>query len=409
MHIYDIFALLLCNFMIMIQRKIFSELEAHLNRKQVTVITGMRRVGKSTALHYLLDKVPHSNKLFLDLERVEYRVLFNQPSYTDIERGLEALGLDLSQSAVLALDEIQLAPNSTSVIKSLHDTFDIKIIATGSSTFYLRNHFSESLAGRKQIFEIWPLDFEEYLWFRGEDTSRIKQEAFNNFLPVFYNLWNGLYEDYISFGGFPEVALSGSNKEKVSYLKDILNSYIELDIKLLSDFSASESLYKLIRLLANRVGSKVDYSKLAGITGLNRNKVKDYITLLEHTYFIRPVKTFTSGIDKEIIKQPKIYFTDTGLLQICGQISSGAVFENSIAAQLAMKGEINYFEKSAGSEIDFILDRSTAFEVKETCISTDLRSLAARSRALNLNNHHLIGRTISGSGFDEFIWGGNIF
>ena len=119
---------------------------------------------------------------------VEYRVLFNQPSYTDIERGLEALGLDLSQSAVLALDEIQLAPNSTSVIKSLYDTFDIKIIATGSITFYLRNHFSESLAGRKQIFEMWPLDFEEILWFRGKDTSRIKQEAFNNFLPVFYNL-----------------------------------------------------------------------------------------------------------------------------------------------------------------------------------------------------------------------------
>ena len=74
-----------------------------------------------------------------------------------------------------------------------------------------------------------------------------------------------------------------------------------------------------------------------------------------------------------------------------------------------MKGEINYFEKPAGSEIDFILDRSTSFEVKETCTYVDLRSLSARSRALNLNNHHLIGRTISGSGFDEFIWGGNIF
>lgn len=393
----------------MIQRKLFSQLEAHLNKKQVTVITGLRRVGKSTALHFLLEKVPHTNKLFLDFERVENRVLFNQQSYAEIERGLEALGLNLSQPAVLAIDEIQLAPNSTSVIKSLYDTFGIKIIATGSSTFYLRNHFSESLAGRKQIFEMWPLDFEEYLWFKGVDTTRLQQESFKNFLPAFYNLWNGYYQDYLSFGGFPEVVLSDSKDDKVSYLKDILNSYIELDIRLLSDFSASENLYKLIRLLANRVGSKIDYTKLAGITGLNRNKVKDYITLLEHTYFIRLVKVFTSGIDKEINKQPKIYFTDTGLLQICGQISSGAVFENSVAAQLAMKGEINYFEKSAGSEIDFILDRKTAFEVKETCTVSDLRSLATRSSLINLNNYHLAGRSLAGSGFDEFIWGGNIF
>jgi predicted AAA+ superfamily ATPase len=290
----------------MIQRKLFSQLEAHLNKKQVTVITGLRRVGKSTALHFLLEKVPHTNKLFLDFERVENRVLFNQQSYAEIERGLEALGLNLSQPAVLAIDEIQLAPNSTSVIKSLYDTFGIKIIATGSSTFYLRNHFSESLAGRKQIFEMWPLDFEEYLWFKGVDTTRLQQESFKNFLPAFYNLWNGYYQDYLSFGGFPEVVLSNSKDDKVSYLKDILNSYIELDIRLLSDFSASENLYKLIRLIANRVGSKIDYTKLAGITGLNRNKVKDYITLLEHTYFIRLVKVFTSGIDKEINKQPKI-------------------------------------------------------------------------------------------------------
>jgi predicted AAA+ superfamily ATPase len=97
------------------------------------------------------------------------------------------------------------------------------------------------------------------------------------------------------------------------------------------------------------------------------------------------------------------------LLQICGQISSGAVFENSVAAQLAMKGEINYFEKSAGSEIDFILDGKTAFEVKETCTVSDLRSLAKRSSLINLNNYHLAGRYLAGSGFDEFIWGGNIF
>ncbi len=390
-------------------RKSFLRLEEHLLRKQVTVITGMRRVGKSTALSYLLDRVPHTNKLYLDFERVENRVLFNQTSYNDIERSLVALGLDLQQPAVLALDELQLVPNSTSVIKSLYDTYGIKFLVTGSSSFYLKNHFSESLAGRKQIFELWPLDFEEYLMFKGEDTRRIQAERMQPFLFTYYDLWKGHYEDFIQFGGFPEVVLADSPAQKTDYLKDILNAYIELDIKLLSDFSISDSLYKLILLLANRVGSRIDYTKIASLIGLSRHKVKDYLHLLEYTYFIRTVKPYTGGIDKEISKQPKLYFTDTGLLQICGQLSNGSVFENAIASQLAQLGTIHFFEQSAGTEIDFILDRKTAFEVKERASPQDLSSLVERAKLLDISDYSLIGRHYPASEFKEFIWGGGVF
>jgi len=390
-------------------RKSFSRLLNHLSRKQVTVITGMRRVGKSTALNYLLAQVNHSNKLYLDFERVENRVLFNQTSYNDIERSLAALGLDFQQPAVLALDEIQLVPNSTSVIKSLYDTYGIKFLVTGSSSFYLKNHFSESLAGRKQIFELWPLDFEEYLQFQGVDMPRIQPERMQPFLFTYYDLWKGHYQDFIQFGGFPEVVAADSPEQKVDYLKDILNAYIELDIKLLSDFSVSDSLYKLILLLSNRVGSRIDYTKIASLIGLSRHKVKDYLHLLEYTYFIRTVKPYTGGIDKEISKQPKLYFTDTGLLQVCGQISSGGVFENAIANQLAQLGKIQYFEQSAGTEIDFILDRKTAFEVKERATPQDLNSLAERAKLLGISDYQLIGRHYPESGFKDFVWGGNVF
>ncbi|MEA5138708.1 ATP-binding protein [Arcicella rigui] len=393
----------------MFERKIFHRLKEHLSKKQVTVITGMRRVGKSTALKYLLNETPHQNKLYLDFERIENRVLFNQNSYSDIERGLAALGLNLNQPAILALDEIQLVPNSTSVIKSLYDTYQIKCIATGSSSFYLKNHFSESLAGRKQIFEMTTLDFEEFLSFKGIDTQRIRAEQNRTFLYTYYDLWKGYYEEYLQFGGFPEVVLSELNADKKEYLKDIFNAYIELDIKLLSDFSVSDTLYKLILLLANRVGSRVDYSKIASLIGINRNKVKDYINLLEYTYFIQTVAPFTGGIDKELTKQPKLYFSDTGLLQECGQISSGALFENAIANQLSRQGTINYFEKSAGSEIDFILDRSVAFEVKETANQFDLNTLTERAKALNIQDCRLIGRYLPENGFKDFTWGGNIF
>jgi predicted AAA+ superfamily ATPase len=393
----------------MYPRKLFSELLTHFPKKQVTVITGMRRVGKSTALRYLLNQTPHNNKLYLDFERVENRALFNRPSYNDIERGLVALGLNLSLPAVVALDEIQLVPNSVSVIKSLYDSYQIKFLVTGSSSFYLKNHFAESLAGRKQIFEMWPLDFEEFMQFKGIDSQRIQSERRRKFLFTYYNLWQGYYEEFIQFGGFPEVVLADTAQDKINYLKDILNAYIELDIKLLSDFSVSDSLYKLILLLSSRVGSRVDYSKIASLIGLNRNKIKDYLHLLEYTYFIRTVTPFTGGIDKEISKQPKLYFSDTGILNICGQIGSGAVFENTIANQLARLGKLQYFEKSAGTEIDFILDKQTAFEVKETASPHDLKTISERAKLLKIADYQLIGRHKPATDFEDFVWGGNLF
>jgi predicted AAA+ superfamily ATPase len=211
------------------------------------------------------------------------------------------------------------------------------------------------LAGRKKIFEMYPLDFEEFLTFKNQNTKLIQKEKWNTFLPTYYQLYKSLYEEYIQFGGFPEVVLADTAQEKTDYLKDVLNAHIELDIKLLGDLNSSDSLYKLIFLLANRVGSKIDYSKIGSLLGINRVKVKEYILLLEHTFLIKNIKPFTKGIDKEISKQEKVYFTDTGLLQICGQQSSGAIFENAIATQLSQIGEVNYYEKSSGTEIDFIL------------------------------------------------------
>ncbi len=393
----------------MFTRKIYPVLENHLSKKQVTVITGLRRVGKSTALKYLYDKAETSNKIYLDLERIENQNIFLQNSYKDIERSLELLGFDFSQPGIIGLDEIQMAKNSSSVIKALYDEYEVKFIVTGSSSFYLKNHFSESLAGRKRIFEMYPLDFEEFLQFKNINTKSIQKEKFKTFLPTYYDLYKPKYEEFIRFGGFPEVVLADDADDKTAYLKDILNSHIELDVKLLGDVSSSDVLYKLILLLANRVGSKMDYSKIGSLLGINRLKVKEYILLLEYTYLIKTIKPFTKGIDKEITKQPKIFFADTGLLQICGQTSSGAIFENAIAHQLGLIGEVNYYEKSSGTEIDFILDKKTAIEVKETLSGFDIKSLQKRSKPLELEQNILIGRELAPSGFNDFVWGGNIF
>ncbi|MBE9465367.1 ATP-binding protein [Dyadobacter subterraneus] len=392
----------------MIERTIFQDLLDHLRKPQVTVITGMRRVGKSTALKYLLNQVDHENKIYLDLERTENRYLFNQSNTKDIEIGLAIEGINLSEPAVIALDEIQLVPQSTSVIKYFFDTYNVKFIVTGSSSFYLKNHFSESLAGRKRIFEMYPLTFPEFVAFHEENIKLLKSVSREPFHLSIYLKWKELYEQFIRFGGFPEVVLAETEADKTAYLKDVVNAYIELDIKLLSDFSASDDLYKLVRLLASRTGSRLDYSKIGSILGINRIKIKEYLSLLEHTYFIKKVGTFTQNVDREISKQEKVYLADTGLLQELAQVSSGQVFENAIALQLSQLGTIQYYQKTTGLEIDFILNNQIAIEVKETPAVHDEIVLKKRAAGIGMSEFFLVGRHQSANDFRGYVWGGNL-
>jgi predicted AAA+ superfamily ATPase len=117
------------------------------------------------------------------------------------------MGLDILKPAILALDEIQLVENLPRVIKYLYDNYDIKFIVTGSSSYYMKNQFSESLAGRKRIFEMYPLSFKEFLNFKDEGIPNFEKYAWQFFNKTWYNKFKDLYAEYISFGGFPEVVL----------------------------------------------------------------------------------------------------------------------------------------------------------------------------------------------------------
>jgi predicted AAA+ superfamily ATPase len=393
------------------ERGIYLDLLDHSKKKQVTVITGMRRVGKSTAVKYILQKIGHGNYLYLDCERIEIRILFNGPNYEDIRAELELMGLDISKPAVIALDEIQLVENLPSVIKYLYDAYDIKFIVTGSSSYYMKNQFSESLAGRKRIFEMYPLSFKEFLNFKDAGVPNFEKYAWQPFNKAWYNKFKDLYAEYIRFGGFPEVVLEEKQNDKIELLKDIVNSYIELDVKLLSDYSISEDLYKLVKILASRAGNKVDYTKISSITGVNRQKVAAYIQLLEYTYFIYQATPFTKNIDKEISQQTKLYFADTGILNTLAgeQLSSGQVFENAIAVQLKSQGTIQYYQKKTGQEIDFIFNGNTALEVKETPVQQDRQTIEQRALAIDIRKYFVAGRHLSNNDFSDFIWGGNIY
>jgi hypothetical protein len=375
--------------------------------KQVTVLTGMRRTGKTTLVKQLLETSDAAQKVYFDLERIDNRLLFSEENYENIIAALAQRGVDFSGKVLLAIDEIQLLPNLPSVVKYLYDNYDIKFLLTGSSSYYLKNRFNESLAGRKQIFEIFPLSFSELLVFKqipfkaGGDFTETK------FIKAEFERLRHFYEEFINFGGFPEVVLTQSIKQKTELINDILSSYINLDIMAVADFRKITEIYKLIKLLAVRVGTKLDISKLTSLTSMSRQTVENYLNLFEQSYLLKTIPVTSNSPDREIVKSRKIYFTDNGIASSSAELSSGAKFENAVFNQLRNFGEISYYQRKTGNEIDFVLDKNIAFEVKETATDHDLRNLQRLAQNLNIEKTYVIGRHPNNV-FDGFIWGGFI-
>ena len=386
-------------------RNIITDLETHLQNKQVTVLTGMRRTGKTTLVKRLMEMSTIQQKIYFDLERIDNRELFSEKNYDNIVFALTQRGLVFTEKVLIAIDEIQLVPNLPSAVKYLYDTYDIKFILTGSSSYYLKNKFNESLAGRKKIFEIYPLTFNELLTFKGVEFTRIGAFTERPFIVSEYERLKNYYDEYINYGGFPEVVLSDKVSDKKDLIHDILSSYINLDIASVTDFKKSTDCYKLIKLLAVRIGSKLDVSKLAVLTALTRATIENYLELFEQSYLIRTIPVTSNSPDREIVKARKIYFLDNGIASVSAELSSGSKFENAVFNQLHSFGDISYYQLKTGNEIDFILNKNIAFEVKEAAFDNDLRNLKNLAKNLNIENCFVIGRRPN-SIFDGLLWGG---
>jgi predicted AAA+ superfamily ATPase len=226
-----------------------------------------------------------------------------------------------------------------------------------------------------------------------------------------HGFFNAYYDEFIEYGGFPEVVLSDSLEVKKEMLKDIMNSYINIDVEKMSDFKKKEDFYKLVKILAGQVGSRIDYVKLSKIVGISDPTLKNYMKFLEDTYLIHRISVFTNSREKEITKAQKLYFSDTGLANILADLSGGAKFENTIFNQLKHFGEIRYYALKSGREIDFVLlkgkEDPVALEVKETPTHFDVESLIKISKVAGINKSMVIGKN-KAPNFVDYIWGGDI-
>ena len=258
---------------------------------------------------------------------------------------------------------------------------------------------------------MFPLGFGEFLDFRGIPYRRRTTLDEMQYDPHEFERLKANYEEFVSYGGLPDIVLEPRVEAKREILNDVFSSYINIDVQSLADFRKIGELQQLLKVLAMRIGNKLDFSKLSNIVGVSRPTLKGYLEFLEKTYIIYQLPAYSSP-DKAAALGRKLYFRDNGIAGILANPGEGALFENAIFNQLWGYGGLAYLSRGNEYEVDFILTQSgeppAGLEVKYHPVQSDemkLRRIAAKHR---ISKTWLVGKYPS-PGFEEFIWGGTIF
>jgi len=322
--------------------------------------------------------------------------LFTDVDYNDIyERIIIRGGLDRNKRLNVFVDEAQLHPEVSKIAKYLHDHYDIKFFLTGSASYYLKNLFPESLAGRKVIIELYPLSFSEFLLFRGENKLIYKELQAKTTLHIAeYERYDTLYNEYVRWGGFPEVVLAEGERKKEELAKDIFSSYYQREVLQLGEWRKQDIFRDLMILLATRTGSLLDVAKLSQELGINRITVQNYLAFLEATYFVSFIGKHSKSQDRTISGAKKVYFCDNGIMRVISETGLGAQLENTVYHQLAHFGaeSVRYYRTVNGKELDFVVDGKIGYEVKTTATPSDISETQNLAKKLGLTKAIVISR-----------------
>lgn len=348
----------------MIKRGLYAEVRGHLSAKEITLIAGPRQAGKTTLMFMIkedLDKRGEKTVYFnLDIE-ADKQFFDSQASLIrkiDLELGKE--------KGYVFIDEIQRKGDAGIFLKGIYDmNLPYKFIVSGSGSMELKEKIHESLAGRKRVFELNTLTFEEFVNFK---TGYRYEDRLADFSRIEKEKTKGLLEEYLAFGGYPRVVLEEKWKEKNEVIRDIYQSYLEKDIFYLLGVQKTEAFNNLVRVLASQVGGLINLSELSATLGISIQTVKHYLWYLEKTFVLQRVTPYFKNIRKEITKSPVFYFYDLGLrnfsLGIFGNVRRpqdlGSLFQNFALNILREKTrslpcKINFWRTKDGAEVDFVV------------------------------------------------------
>jgi len=363
--------------------------------KEAIVLIGSRQVGKTFLLYSLIQhlvremEVDQKDIFYFDLERLGNFELLN--------RGVDSFINFINEQSpkgtkkFVFIDEIQYLDNPTKLLKILVDHYadKIKVFATGSSVLTIKKKFQDSLVGRKITFEIYSLNFKEYLIFKSEDNLKNIMEKYKSFSyaktisNISHNELLDNYFEYAIFGGYPAVTLIKEYAKKKKYLDDIYNSYIRRDISTLFSLENITAFNRMVKLLALNIGNLINIQELSKEVGIARQTIEKYFFILESTYICRFIQPYFTNKRKEIVKMPKVYFYDLGLRnriindfrKIEDRTDGGCLIENTVFKNLLKRVEnkenIKFWRMKYGVEVDFIIEENGILPIEVKLAETN--------------------------------------
>lgn len=351
-----------------IKRIAENKLKDYLTKNKIIIILGARQVGKTTLIEEVVKnlKVKLLN-LDIEVDKSRLTAAFSLPP-SEAKKSFD-------NPDIFVVDEAQRLPEISRIVKGWYDAhLPLKVILLGSSSLNILDQSAENLTGRNIKLYLPPLIFKEVItnqsWYVNAFSKKIISQNFSNQV-------DSLISQLITYGSYPETIVTS---EKEQYLLNLVSDYLLKDIYQLNLIKSSDIIKKLLLLLAYQIGSEVSVNELSKTLQVSRVTINKYLDLLEKTFVIFRLPAFNTNQRKEITKNNKIYFWDTGVRNALikdfsffpNRSDLGHLWENWVIAEVAKKnlleGErynLYFWRNTDGSEIDLIIKGSNIFKAYE--------------------------------------------
>jgi len=366
-----------------LHRNLIDELKKWLKRREILAIRGPRQSGKTTLLNMVRDylinteKVEAKNVIYTTFEDRDHLDAFSRDPKGYIN---SYIANEKNERFYFLIDEFHYLKEGGKKLKLLYDLYEnIKFIVTGSSSLELTGSTAKYLVGRVFLFDLFQFSFGEFLetkkrniynHYRGNSDilkDFIEQgKDFEDRDDIFVKDFIRYFEEYVRFGGYPEVIKTDDMETKEIILKNIYATYISKDIIELLRIEDVSGLRTIVTLLANSIGELINYNSLAHDGKSYFRQVKHYLSVLEETFVIRILRPYFSNVSTELKKNPKLYFVDTGLRnyiinnfnELSLRQDAGKLVENVVLSQVYQRDIrlVKYWRTTGKAEVDFILD-----------------------------------------------------
>ncbi len=343
-------------------REIENKIEKWMQRKEVVLLRGPRQSGKTTLFLHLKEKLGGT---YVSLENEDTLKVFEENPEMFVER---------FGAKNLFIDEVQYSKKAGKNIKYIYDFFpDVRMFVTGSGSFDIKVLVSKYLVGRSASFELLPLNFGEFLMWKDKSLAKIHTQYKNailefirggraNIEAVFEREFRAMLEEYLMFGGFPEIVKEKDEGMKTEILKNLYRTYLERDVFYFLNIRHLEKFRGLLRYLALSTGNIFEFSSVMSELGMDYKTIDNYLNILVNSYVIKIVSPFHRNRVTEIRRSKKVYFVDSGLRNAVlgnfspleGRTDKGQILENFVLREF--EGfEIKYWRTTTKAEVDFVL------------------------------------------------------